>query len=178
MPSQGIFTDSIYFKTLSKGTHILLILLMLTQLLDDGEEVGMCFLDLCKASDVVNQSFLCTRLAVIGMAAPVVDWINSFLTYLSFQVHIRDGIRTEAAVPSVIRQGTVIWPHHFLFMMNATKMGGNSVDVGLNAAKSQHLQFGPWTLQCFVLTLNIGCRRECPIKTEILPIWKGFGDGF
>lgn len=125
-------------------TNLLSTLNMITQLMDNGEDVDMCFLDFSKAFDIVNHRIICAKLTALGVSPEVVGWVRSFLANRTFQVRIDDVVSDSAAVPSGVPQGSVIGPLLFLVMVNDlpnehrlfcrmfaddTKLGGRSDTV-------------------------------------------------
>lgn len=78
---------------------------MVTQLIDDGDDIDLCFFDFSKAVDIANHRIICAMLDAIGVSSQVVRLIQSFLENGSFQVSINDLFSEEPAVLKTLSLG-------------------------------------------------------------------------
>lgn len=81
-----------------------------TRLMDDEEDVGMCFLEVSQAFDVVNHRFLCAKLTTRGVPPLMVSWFKSYLADSNLQARSIYVVSEEAVVHCGVLQGSVVGP--------------------------------------------------------------------
>ncbi len=98
-----------------------------TRLLDGRHTVDLVSIDLANAFDSVNHWFLIAKLKSSCIDGAVPNWIKSYLSNRSYQVHI-DGVLSEKApCLSGVPQGSVIVPSLFLLCLSGLPAApGNS----------------------------------------------------
>ena len=71
-----------------------------TNRLDSGMQVEVCYLDFSKAFDSVNHRLLMGKLEAYGISWELEGWLRDFLQNRSFKVSVGDGISEEIPVIS------------------------------------------------------------------------------
>ncbi len=80
--------------------------------------MDLVYLDFTKAFDSVKHRFLLAKLKSSGIDGAVLNWIKSYLSNRSYQVHIDGVLSEEAPSHSGVAQGSVISPLLFLLYIN------------------------------------------------------------
>ena len=86
--------------------------------LDNGNVVGVVFIDFKKAFDCVSHSILDLKLQAMGISGPPLEWIRDYLKDRK-QFAVVNGCRSELnAVNCGIPQGSLLGPRLFSFYVN------------------------------------------------------------
>ena len=99
-------------------TNLLAFLDEITDRLDQGDEVEVCYLDFQKAFDSVNHRFLLLKLEALRVHPAVLEWIKEFLGQRTFHVRVDGVMSSEARIASGVPQGSVLGPLLFLLYVN------------------------------------------------------------
>ncbi len=67
-------------------SNLLTFLDVVTKLLENGQGVDACYLDLRKAFDLVNHRLLLHKVKAVGIGSGCVRWVRSFLSERVFRV--------------------------------------------------------------------------------------------
>lgn len=90
-------------------THLPCTHKMVTQLMNNKDDVRICFMNFSKAFNILNHRIICANLTAFG-----VDWVLSSRPNRTFEVHIDNAVFGNAAVFIVVLQGSAINPLLFL----------------------------------------------------------------
>lgn len=74
---------------------------MVNKAMNDGSDVDFCFLDFTKSFDLVNHQILSAMLKTLRVTDRLLTCIRNFLTAITFQVRIDNGLFNEAWLPLV-----------------------------------------------------------------------------
>ena len=128
LQAQGFFNSSQhgFLKGRSCLTNLLAFFDRVTQLLDEGKAVDVCYLDFQKAFDSVNHELLIWKLRDLNIDSTLCDWIEEFLRNRTFQVKVRNVLSKTASPTSGVPQGSILGPLLFLIYINDITVGLDS----------------------------------------------------
>ena len=86
--------------------------------MDEGNFIGTILLDLQKAFDTVNHSYLLTKLKSIGLSGLAVSWFSFYLSDRQQLVDVSGTFSSEAKIECGVPQGSISGPLLFLIYDN------------------------------------------------------------
>ena len=89
----------------------------ITKLLEEGKNVDVVYLDFAKAFDKVDFTITLQKLANMGVAAEILQWIRSFITGRNQTVYVDGQKSIPVKVLSGVPQGSVVGPLLFIVML-------------------------------------------------------------
>ena len=99
-------------------TNLLVFLDEVTDRLDKGDEVEVCYFDFQKAFDSVNHRLLLLKMEGLKINRTVIAWTKAFLEQRTFHVKVEGSVSSEARIASGVPQGSVLGPLLFLIYVN------------------------------------------------------------
>ena len=91
-------------------SNLLEVLDHVGSLLDDGKQVGMIFIDMCKAFDKVNHGCLLQKSYKFGFRGSLLQWFSSYLMGRYQRVTVLGETSATLPVSSGIPQGSILGP--------------------------------------------------------------------
>ena len=97
-------------------TQLLEFMEDITEAIDDGKEVDVIYLDLCKAFNKVPHRLL--KMQQYGIKGKVLNWVKEFLTDRQQRVTVNGSKSSWINITCAIPQGSVLGPILFLIYIN------------------------------------------------------------
>ena len=172
-----------------KGRSTELLLLHMTErwrhALNQGQSIGVIFLDFQKAFDCVSHQLLPFKLQASGICHNALDWILDYLCNRHQYVSINGFNSTTMAIPSGVPQGSLLGPRLFTIFTNdlpSCLESCNSSNMEMFADDSTAFVIGD-CVDSIVVHINkalqllhdwaqLNCMSIHPTKTEIMFISK------
>ena len=172
-----------------KGRSTELLLLHMTErwrhALNQGQCIGVIFLDFQKAFDCVSHQLLPSKLQASGICLNALDWILDYLCNRNQYVSINGFNSTTMAIPSGVPQGSLLGPRLFTIFTNdlpSCLESCNSSNMEMFADDSSAFVIGD-CVDSIVVHINkalqllhdwaqLNCMSIHPTETEIMFISK------
>ena len=87
-------------------------------LLEEGGNVDVVYLDFAKAFDKVDHKIVLAKVQKLGIQGKLLQWINEFLTNRTQSVMVNGRLSSKRSVISGVPQGSVIGPLLFLVLIS------------------------------------------------------------
>jgi hypothetical protein len=113
--------QSAYLKKHSTQTSLHRVINDWLEAFNEGELVGVCFLDIKKCFDTIDHKLLLQKLTFYGITDVELNWFKSYLTNRKQRVSCNGKISNTATMNIGVPQGSVLGP--ILFLVYANDIG-------------------------------------------------------
>jgi hypothetical protein len=110
--------QSAYLKHHSTTTCLHKVIGEWQELIDDGEMIGACFLDISKCFDSIDHKILETKLQKYGIKDSELNWFNSYLSDRTQKVICNNQLSKTCKMSIGVPQGSILGPILFLLFIN------------------------------------------------------------
>ena len=110
--------QSAYLKNHSTTTCLHKVIGEWQELIDDGEIIGACFLDISKCFDSIDHKLLECKLQKYGINGIELSWFSSYLTNTTQKVICNNNLSKTCKISIGVPQGSILGPILFLLFIN------------------------------------------------------------
>ena len=110
--------QSAYLKNHSTQTSLHRVVDDWLESMNEGELIGVCFLDIKKCFDTINHKYLLQKLKKYGICDEELEWFTSYLRDRKQKVSCNGALSNEASIDIGVPQGSILGPFLFLLYAN------------------------------------------------------------
>ena len=110
--------QSAYLKNHSTTTCLHKVIGEWQELIDDGEMIGACFLDISKCFDSIDHKILGTKLQKYGIKDNELNWFDNYLSGRTQKVICNNQLSKTCKMSIGVPQGSILGPILFLLFIN------------------------------------------------------------